>query len=93
MNIFLIGLFDVGFYCDIFTHIYATLPPLTAIIIVIIVTVQCFVKKSSLTENCDLRVPISIDTILAHCKSLFRIIFKNIPKDCCQIWRYITRVK
>ena len=50
------------------------------IIIVIIVTVQCFVKKSSLTENCDLRVPISIDTILAHCKSLFRILSKTYRK-------------
>lgn len=38
----LIVLFDVGFYCDIFTNLHATLLVFIVIIILITVTVQCF---------------------------------------------------
>ena len=37
-----IFLFDVGFYCDIFTNIHATLLVFIVIVILIIVTVQCW---------------------------------------------------
>ena len=37
----LIVSFDVGFYCDIFTNIHATLLVFIVSIILIIVTVQC----------------------------------------------------
>ena len=41
MNVFLIVLFDIGFNCDLFTNIHATLLLFIVIIILVIVTVQC----------------------------------------------------